>query len=242
MAITFPTDSAGNQQVATIPPTGTTSTQVQGAGATGLALVGNPVAVGVKADGANGAAAVMQVSVGDSANTMAVNAEGRRATYSIGFQVTPAASATDIAAITGSATKIVRVTKVVLTGIATAAAVIDVLAIKRSAADTAGTITSQTGIVNHDSSDVVATAVVNAITVNATLGATGSKYGTAKNSKCGLLTAAGSVAPRPTVWDFGGRGEKHVVLRGIADWLAVNLNGVQSAGQVMSIEITWTEE
>jgi hypothetical protein len=242
--MSIPQDSAGNIGVALVPPTGTLSTQIQGTTAVGNALVANPVSVGAICNGVNGATAANQALLGSQGASLSVNTEGRQATYSACFAVTPAASATDIAMIIGSASKIVRLTRVAISGIATAVAVIDVVGIKRSAADTGGTITAQ-NITNHDSNDAVATAVCNAITVNATLGAQGSKYaGNVRFSKLGLQTAANllGAAPQPLVWDFTNRNERSVVLRGIADAFCVNLNGVQSSGQVMDLEFTWTEE
>ena len=241
MAITFQTDSAGNLNVALVPPTGASSTYVQGAGAVASAIVGNPVAIGVNADGANAASSALKTVTGDTAGAAHVNTEGQKATYTAAFQVTPASSATDIVQLIGSSTSIVRVTRVSISGIATAAAVIDVVGIKRSAADSSGTISAQT-IVNHDSGDAVASAVCSAITANPTLGATGSKYGNCRFGKVALQTAAGTVAPVPLTWDFTNRNEKGLVLRGVAQAFCVNLNGVQSSGQVMNVEVTWTEE
>jgi hypothetical protein len=242
MPITYPTDSAGNPTISINPPTGTGCVQVQGTTATGSVAIGNAVINGVNADGGNGGAASIQLMAADAAKQLKVNNEGGKATYVSAFQVTPAASATDIVQLIGSATKIVKVTRVSIAGIASSAAVIDVIGVKRSAADTGGTGSSTT-ITNHDSGDGVATAVCTAYTANPSVGATGSKYGNARFGKVGLQTAAGTVTPIPLIWTFGMNNDKALTLRaGISDAFCINLNGVQSSGQVMDIEITWTEE
>lgn len=237
MAITLQTDSAGNLLVN--PVTSGNNQAVIGPQATGAALTTNPVYLGVNADGGNGAAAAGAYATADNANNLRVNTEGRLATYSSGFSVTPAASATDVATIIGSSTKIVKIKNVTISGIATTAANFLVQGIKRSAADTSGTSTAP-AIVNHDSNDGAATAVVANYSANPTLGATGSKYGTMRQEN--LFLGASTNPGGKLSWDFGTRNEKSLVLRGVADAFCINLNGVTITGGTLYVEITWTEE
>lgn len=239
--ISIPTDSAGNLGVSCNMPTGTNATQTQGITSTGSTLTGNVVPLGAPADGANGAAQKVQPCNLDQANSLKVNPEGQKTTYSYAFQVTPAASATDIAGIVGSATKLVKITKMRISGVANTAVVIDVLLIKRSAADTGGTSTNP-GAVNHDSNDAAATATAYNYSANPSVGATGAKYGTFEEDKLTIGKSDGTTKPDVLVWDFAQRSEKALTLRGTADAVYLNLNGVQSAGEVLNVDITTTEE
>jgi hypothetical protein len=242
MALNFPTDSAGNLLVTINGTFDTTAAGMQGNTSVGSSPTGRPVQVGINADGANGAAATVQRAAGDAALAQAVNTEGRLATYFSAFQTTPPGAATDTAMLIGSATKVVKLRRVTITGIATGAITIDVIGIKRSVADTVGGITAQTAV-NADTNDVAATAVASLFTSNPTLGATGSKYGQVMQDKLVLGVAAGTTTPGVLVWEFGRNNDKPMFLRGIADAFCVNLNGVQAdAGQRMNIKFEWSEE
>jgi hypothetical protein len=175
--------------------------------------------------------------------------DGAKPTYSAAkVGLVPAATPTDIFTITGSASKIVRVTHIEITATTTAAtaAAIDVLLLKRSTADTGGTTTGSPTPVPHDSANPAVSATVLAYTANP--GALGTIVGTAiRNSKLvqtlATYTATDYPAITPLVWDFGNRPGQGIVLRGIADVLAINLNGVSvSAGALFNISAEWSEE
>src|SRR5262249_18307598 len=132
----------------------------------------------------------------------------------------------------------VRVTKIVLSGKATASGVLPVFVIKRSAADSSGTPATAT-VVPHDSADAAGTGVFKTYTANPTPGA-------AVGNVCArrmTFQAAASLGAPPLVIDFTNRNEKGIVLRGTAENLAVNFNGVTLVGgETLDVEITWTEE
>src|SRR5487761_1000216 len=89
-----------------------------------------------------------------------VSTEGTKTTFSTAsLSVTPAATATDIWTLLGSSTKIVRLLKLIISGLATAAATVDIQLIIRSTADSAGTATTPV-LVANDSNSSAATAVV----------------------------------------------------------------------------------
>jgi len=174
--------------------------------------------------------------------------DGWKATYSFAkLGLVPAASPTDIFTITGSATKIVRVTHIEMNGISSAAVntPIDVLLLRRSTADTGGTSTGSPTAVQHDTNDAAVTATVLAYTANPT---TGTLVGTAiRNLKLWLGLSPPTVTDFPEgntiVWDFGNRPGEGIVLRGIAQVLAINLNGVTTpAGCSLNISVELTEE
>jgi hypothetical protein len=110
--------------------------------------------------------------------------------------------------------------------------------IKRSTADTGGT-TVPTTPVPWDSLNAAATAVVVGYTVNPT--ALGAAVGTLEVKKVQIPTTAG--AAELWVIDFATlRTTQPVALRGVAEQLAINLNGITSAGNNFDITFEWTEE
>jgi len=168
----------------------------------------------------------------------AVSTEGSKATYSVGISgFTPAATPTDWWQIIGSATKTVRVTRIAVSGWATAAIAVDLLLIKRTTASTGGTPTAP-AIGVHDSNDAAATAVVNSFAANPSpLGTTGGTLRAAKHN----LGAAGNAGT--VVWDFTTRNSKGIVLRGVAQQLVLNWGGVAvPSGTLLDVDCEWTEE
>lgn len=157
---------------------------------------------------------------------------------------TPAASATDIFTISGSASKTVRVLRVVLSGVATAASNITTITlVKRSAADTGGTAVASTRV-PLDSTSAAASATVQHFTANPTVGGA---VGTLATPRVLVPAAATATAAPPTIldWEFqkdNGWGTP-VILRGTAEVLAVNMGGVVPAGSAtFTVTIVWTEE
>lgn len=175
----------------------------------------------------------------DAAGSLQVNTEGKKATYSIAETMAPAASATDIVAITGSASKTVRITKVRITGSATAAAAPVFLLVKRSTANTGGTSTSST-ITSHDSANAAASATALNYSANPTAG---SLVGILGRKLVAVPAAATPAVWSEGIWDFSTRNDQAVILRGTSQVFAVNLGAVSPpSGFVGYVEIEWTEE
>ena len=166
-----------------------------------------------------------------------VNSEGTKVTYSVGvIGFTPVATPTDFFEIKGSTSRTLRILRLSISGIATAAASIAIQAIKRSTANSGGTPAAQT-IAPHDSNDAAATAVVNTYSANPTLG-TSVGAPRAQTLNLGAAGAAGVIA-----WDFTTRNGKGIVLRGVAQSLNLNWNGAAvPAGTVLSMDVEFTEE
>lgn len=165
--------------------------------------------------------------------------DGQKTTYSASAtNIAAAATATDIFTITGSATKTVRVTRIVISGVQTTAGIGSILLIKRSTANSAGTSAAMTAI-PHDSNNAAATATALSYTVNPT---TGTAVGTLRSEKYLVAAPASTSDQTSLVWDFGNRPGQAIVLRGIAQVLAVNLNGVTFTGGSFSCYIEFTEE
>jgi len=161
-----------------------------------------------------------------------------KTTYVASGTVVPVTGATDLVTIIGSATKLVKLLRVVFSGtIVTAAINGSVSIVKRSAADTAGTSTAPT-IIPLDSNNAAATAVLAAYTANPTLG---TAVGTIWQAKY-LYVIAASGNPSVLTIDFNQLGQAGT-LRGVAQQLALNLNAVAfaSAGSV-DYSFVFTEE
>lgn len=168
--------------------------------------------------------------------------DGGKATYSAAINgLVPVASATDIFTITGGAGKTVRITRIEVSGIATTILDTTVRVAMRSAANLTGT-SAAVAAVPHDSANAAAVATVLSYTANP--GTLGTLVGYIRSSKVLFnlsAPAAGSESGR-LIEDFGDRPAQAPVLRGIAQVLAINLNGVSVAGGSLDISVEWTEE
>lgn len=173
--------------------------------------------------------------------SLSISHNGTRATYHyVAQDVTPVATATDVVVLSGSASKVIRVTKVSIVGTATAASIYDHYVIKRTTANTAGTSTTPTAA-QSDSSDPAQSATLRLYTANPSALGTGVSVEANKT-----YLAAGSTpgaAALPVVYTFGTRNEKAVVLRGTSESLAINFGGqAVPAGASLYLSIEWTED
>lgn len=156
-------------------------------------------------------------------------------TYSTSFTVSVAATATDIFQIIGSATTSVNIQKIILSGIQTTAGNILVNLIKRSTANSGGTSTSSV-MISHQSTDAAATSVGTIYTANPT---TGTPVGTIRSQYIPLGSVTSSSSQVEI--NFSERG-KPIVLTGVAQALAVNINGVTITGGIIAVTVEFTEE
>jgi hypothetical protein len=169
----------------------------------------------------------------------AVDTEGRKATYSAAISAyAPYATAQDILAISGSATKVVRVTRLEVSGRATASNQLDVQVLVRSTANSGGTPTTLTPV-PHDSNNGTVTASV--VTYGAAPSA-GALTGVVRSAQINMSATGSGGAAVPQDWDFTTRNVQALTLRG-AQIVAVNLNGAAiPAGTALDLSIEWTEE
>lgn len=180
---------------------------------------------------------------GASERAIHVALKNNKATYIAGFtSVASAANATDLITIVGSATKIIKIKRVVVSAIATNDSNRVIQLVKRSTGNTGGTSTSL-NIVPLDSQNAAATATVRAYTANPTLGSLvgllASKY-----LQIGVSSpAANSSTPAHpcNLFVSNGRGQD-IVLRGASEIVSINLNGVTIPGGLFSGFIEWVEE
>ncbi len=159
---------------------------------------------------------------------------------------TPVATPADLLTIFGSASKTVRVLSILFGTTNTAAGSQQFFLSKRSAVTTGGTAVAQT-IVPLDSTDA-ATATVSTYSVDPTPGAVVGNINVVRvaspaaipASFAGVVTSA-SFQMLP--YDYTVGLCKPVVLRGVAQGLAVNFNDVALvAGQTHVFSVLWTEE
>lgn len=159
-----------------------------------------------------------------------------------GYGIVPASSATDIACITGSATRVTRVQSVRLSGTAGTLVTLPILVTKHTVANTGGTAAVTTALpvpTKLDSNSAAATATTTAYTANPTIDATAAILSAQTTS---FNTTAALVAPSPMLWDWKERNFMTApILRGVAQQLCVNLGGISVSSGLLAVAFSWTE-
>lgn len=165
-------------------------------------------------------------------------ASEKRATYTASIVgLNPTSTPTDILMITGSATKLITVTRISISATQSTASTRDVVIIKRSSNSTAGTSSTPVAV-PHDSTSAAATAVLKSWTGNPTLGTfVGNLY-----SRKLFIGTTSSTTIDEFLYESGIRNNQGATLRSAAECIVVNLNGVTSSGGSFDISIEWTEE
>ena len=173
--------------------------------------------------------------------------DGTAATYSVtSIGIVPAATPTDIFCLTGSATRTIRVKQVRVTGTAGTAINITTYLKKHTVANTGGTAasTEATGLptlVPMDSAFPTVTATATGYTGNPTIDST-AVFLSAQTHLLPVTSTA--VTAAPALWLFDPPSSfSPVVLRGIAQQLCVNYNGVTAPSSgVVSVNMIFTEQ
>lgn len=162
----------------------------------------------------------------------------------LGF--TPVATPTDVILIQGSALKTRRIKRVKLGGVATAAGNQPAQLIKRTSAPSLGSaVLTAVTAAQQDSGDPAPAADTNAVSTVGTANITtpGTAAGTFGVGRVQLAAAGSGVAANDLVWDFATRMDKAPVLRGVAQYLCVNLNGIAlPTGAAFDFEIEIEED
>lgn len=155
----------------------------------------------------------------------------------------PAASATDVFCLTGSATKVIRVQRLRLSGSAGTLVNVPITVLKRASANTGGTLATTTALPAAyalDSTNVAATATLSAWTANPTL--VDSAPGILAAATLGLSTTGTTLSGTGVLFDWESRNfMQAVTLRGIAQQMCVNFNAVSVSSGVVNINVAWTE-
>lgn len=183
---------------------------------------------------ANISFAIAQTATVPSVNSLS----NRAATYrAVITGIATASTPTDIFRISGSATKTVYIKSISVNGVKTTSGTLLVNLIKRSTANSDGTTVA---ITEHplDSGSAAATAVAVGITANMTVG-TGVIIG---SQRVAWLSNTAAATPKAAKWEWGDWGpNSFVVLRGVAQGLAINLDGVTQTGGSANVEVEWME-
>jgi len=172
--------------------------------------------------------------------TLAYDNSTMKQTYSsagISVQSQAGVGATDVCALSGSATKNVRVRRIIVGGVMTAVETIPIAIIKRSAAPAAGAGTQPT-IVPYDSSNAAATGVVEVWTANPTVGTV---VGMLADVHVAFPNATTGIANGAYTYTFGQLGQP-IVLRGVAQSATVNFNNTLVHTGTVTCTFEWTEE
>lgn len=200
-------------------------------------LLGSALGANAQCIGVGGINSVPQIGV-------TCSSESTVDTYSAtSIGLVPAASATDIACITGSATRIVRIMSIRVGGSAGTLVSLPVVITKHASANTGGTAALTTALpvpYRIDSTDAAPTATTTAYTANPTIADAAPGLIDAAQTTLNVTTAAGGV---PTLFSW----LTHIyneapTLRGVAQQVCVNLNGVSVTSGVMHVTFLWTEQ
>jgi hypothetical protein len=231
MRVSIANDSTG---IVALPAAGTSIVGTTAAGTAGAtsALVGGVYSSTIPAL-TTGQQIARQV---DPAGSMYVNTEIRKNAYAQSSQIATAASATDVHTLLGSASKLIKIKKVILYGNATTAANFT-FSLRRytGGAYSGGTGSTPTPAILAGST--AATGVIKSFTANPTIGA-----GTINVIGTYFLffnTTASTVQQAPLVLDFS---LHPIVLNGTSEYFAVNLVGQTVTGGSITSNIEWTEE
>lgn len=157
----------------------------------------------------------------------------------------PVATPTDVVVIQGSASNVVRIKRIKLTGQATGQGAMPVQLIRRSAAYNAigSAVLTAVNAGKYDTMGSAATAVVSTVgTANFTT--VGTAVATIEVGRLGMPALGTGTAGdgQRVFWDFDEDANEPLVLRGVADVLAINFTGAAvPAGGVLDISIETVE-
>jgi hypothetical protein len=178
----------------------------------------------------------------DNTGRLLVASEANKYTYRAAITgLTPVATPTDFVQMIGSATMTCRLKKLKLTGIATTAGTMPVNIVRRSTLGTQGSavvtaITPSKHDINHPAATM-------------SIGYVGTANWTTPGTSAGLIGAdrlqlvlAGTYA-QGCVFDFAFHEDMPILLRGISDYVYINLTGAAvPSGGAIDIEIEWEED
>ena len=167
--------------------------------------------------------------------------DGSKASYKFSIiGLVPATTPTDIFAISGSTTKTIRVTRLVVSALQTTAGNVDIAVIKRSGGTQSAGTGQAANIVPSDTTNPTATALVQTYTANAA--SLGTALGNVFAGKLFVPAAATAGSPDKLDLQFGNRPVQAEVLRGATQYLCVNLNSVTLTGGSVDLHCEWSEE
>lgn len=144
----------------------------------------------------------------------------------------------DLFCLQGSATQVVRLKRMRLAGIATAAVTIEINLTLRSTLDTGGTSTTPAPVNLDTGSTQAATASVRAYSVSPT---PGTALGSLRHHKLQVVTAGANTAMDEDTFDLSSFYDSPVVLRDANHSACLNLTTAGGAGSSFTVEAEWIE-
>lgn len=171
--------------------------------------------------------------------TLAYDNATMKQTYSASRSVDLATTPTTVCSLSGSATKQVRVRRILFSGVASAQMSEPVSIIKRSTATTTG-VSALVTAVPYDSANAAGTGVAEIYTTNPTTA--GTLVGQLADVLIAFANYTTGVVASAYEFKFGELGQS-VILRGVAQTLEVHLNNVTfGTGARVLCTFEWTEE
>lgn len=178
-----------------------------------------------------------------------------KATFSSAFfGLVPPASATDMVCIAASASKTIRVQRVVITGSAATAVALPIQVVRRASLDSGGTAASTTAnpgvttqIASRDTGQALntaATATLISYTAVPTINDNSPVY--LDSAVLGIAATSVGVVSAPTVFDWSRDNanllQVPTLAKGSTQQICVNFGGVSITSGSLNGQITWTEE
>lgn len=161
-------------------------------------------------------------------------------TYSAVTKLSTASSATDVCAVSGSASKGVRVRRVTVGTFGTSTQIESVGFIKRSTAPTGGGAAMP--ITPYDSINLLTGSTTNTPTAGAEFWTSNPTVGTIVGYVADPFMMFNASTANFYTFDPATEGGSPIVLRGVAESLAINLGGITVTGGVVTCRFEWTEE
>lgn len=169
------------------------------------------------------------------AGSMPANGQTTYAASKVGLA--PAASPTDIAVLSGNATNVVTPIYVSVSCTQTTSGIIDIQLLIRTTADSAGTSTGSPTTFPMDQNNLAAVSSVLTYTANPTV-----NDGTTRVIDSQKIAALAPATASPNdIYIWKPTMGQSVILRGTAQQLAVNLNGVSLSGGSCDVTFRWIE-
>ena len=163
----------------------------------------------------------------------------------VGYGIVPAASATDVACITGAANTVIRVQRVRLAGSAGTAVLLPVALEYRTVADSGGTPATTTALPVPYAIDGGAASTPKATTIAYTANPTvndGTNRPIAVGNLILTLTGTATGAYSGLLFDWSGlRTMEPPTLRSAAQQVCANFLGVSVSSGLVAVEFEWTE-
>lgn len=176
----------------------------------------------------------------NSVFTLAYDNSTMKPTYSATGAGPISTTATDVCSLAGSATKTIKVRRIILSASATAVVTDPIAILKRSTANAASSGTAAMVQVPYDSSSSAGTSALAEFysvapqTLGTLVGLIADPYVTFSNYTTGISNG-------PAQLYYGEFGSP-IVLRGVAQMVAVNHNASAPAGAYLTCTFEWTEE